>query len=159
MNIKRGLFRVWVVLSAAYVIALGAIGSSYLYEEFKQADFMRGTIEGREYGYPVKCEFAKGVQGTDWIDEQTWKYNFQKVCWFTLESFKHHYPQHRDTDPSALLAENYRMSDVYMPRPQPWWTLAGGIGWAIGLPLFILAIGSAIYWALAGFARKPQAGQ
>lgn len=156
MNIKRGLLRIWVVLSAAYIIGLAAIGSKYVYEEFQQADFIQRTIEGKEYGYPVKCEFAKGVQGTDWNYGDPWEYNYQKVCWFTLESFKHHYPQHKDTEPSALLTINYKMSDEYMPRPQPWWTLGGGIAWAFGLPLFFLVVGSAIYWAFAGFARTPK---
>lgn len=69
MNIRQGMFRLWVIASVLFVIAVGVSSYSGIRQEFKDA-YTDWDAVVKEYGgytlYPTDCEKARGTAGTDY---------------------------------------------------------------------------------------------
>jgi hypothetical protein len=80
-------------------------------------------------------------------------------CWYRASTFRPLYPEYQHTSDNSLVMRLYRRAGLYGLLTfdesfHPWTLLFQTIGLAIGVPLAMLALGSACYWALAGF-RNP----
>jgi hypothetical protein len=149
MNWSRGCFRLWIVGSAMYVIALAAIPSSEIRTEFESLyrwDWL--GVAGRLV--PTLCSEARGVMGKDFeMNTET-----SGTCWYELSNFRLRYPEFKNQSDSELAARLY--TAVGRPQPParptfPWTTLLKWLGMAVGVPLLVLMLGAAIGWALSGF--------
>ena len=72
MNITRGLFRLWLIFSAVFVIAVGAISFSDIKKKFDKAsmDFSQhGTLL-----LPVDCSAARGTENADYTTDTSSAY-------------------------------------------------------------------------------------
>lgn len=166
MNVKRGLFRIWLVLSALFVIAAAVVSFDGIKSGFEQAALM-DRLKGNDVLMPVYCGKARGTAGTDYTTKENqtpgpWdtysKPGELDTCYYmSVAAYRRHYPEFSTISDEALIKKVY--AEAGQPTrdvESPWMTLLKTLGWAVGIPLIVLAIGSALYWAFAGFVRSPE---
>jgi hypothetical protein len=154
MNIKRGLIRVWVVLSVLFIVATAMLAYDGIAREFRYDHVLDGIPSNGVVLVPVKCKDARGTLGTDY--ELAKDVNIKRpegTCSYRLPDFRRLYTEYDDLSDGQLVYKLNLAEGVKMDIRSPWWSVASTAVFAIGWPLALLAIGSAIYWALAGFAR------
>jgi hypothetical protein len=163
MNWRRGLFRLWIVGAALFVIAIAAVG----YSEIK-AQFAKPAKN--ETSMPVLCSKARGEAGTDYAikekgrpgpwDQYT-KPNPFDTCWYPISKFRTFYPEYDDLPDGELIrkvyaAHNIVTLDDLIPDPKPWATIGIWASVALGIPLVVLILGASLAWAFSGFAAKQR---
>jgi hypothetical protein len=156
LRVTRGLFRLWLVGSVVFVLAV--VGLSY------------GEIEELidpwpgEVVVPKLCGDARGIAGLDYStklgqqpgpwDEYS-KPNPFDNCWYALSKFRTLYPEYGRQSDEELSAELYTAAGIqYRQRPSPWIALARRVEIALGVPLVVLTLGVALIWAAKGFADE-----
>lgn len=147
MNIKRGVFRLWLVLSSLFVGAVLLTTWENITADFKHATENRWWLEfpsEEEYNLEkiisdMKQERLSAVRQEQPLDNDSWwdYINDPTVEEVELERRLSKMKQER-------LAEKYA----------PWNNLIRIAAFAFGIPLIILVIGSAFAWALSGFSRS-----
>jgi hypothetical protein len=163
MNWRRGLFRLWIVGSALFVIAFASIS----YGEIK-AQFDR-TAAKKDLFMPTLCGEARGKAGTDYAiktkgepgpwDEFKAKPNFFETCWYPISKFRAFYPEYNDLPDGELTRKLYTAHgiltfDDLIPAPKPWATVGIWASIAFGIPLVVLVLGASLVWAFSGFSSK-----
>lgn len=161
MNVRRGLFRIWLVLSVPFVIAVGVFSYDNIKKGFGEAAVME-MVKGDQIIMPVFCGKARGVAGTDYTTKEnqnpgTWdiyaKPDPFDLCYYmSVPDFRRLFPEFASMPEMDLVKKVY--ADAGTPTRDignPWVSLLGLIAWALAIPLVVLAIGSAIIWAFAGF--------
>ncbi|AYM12289.1 hypothetical protein At1D1108_26630 [Agrobacterium tumefaciens] len=154
MNIKRGLFRLWLVLSILFAIAIFAMGYSQIKAEFDKGALLAEILSHDLIHIPVLCAQTRGKLDEDYFlqsgDEvkRPWQ-----TCWYKMPSFRALFPEYKDMSDEDLATKTYEEVGRPLTPPKPWQTLAGFAGLAFGLPLAVLVIGSAFVWAFSGFSR------
>jgi hypothetical protein len=151
MNLRRGLFRLWIVGSALWVIAVAFVSYSEIKKQLTAA--ADAVAWPGEIAVPALCSDARGAADVDYFIE------FSDNCWYAMSKFRRLYPEYNDLSDNELVRKLYTargiagVSDV----PNPWKTLGVRAAVAFGIPLAILALGSSLLWALSGFAvtRQP----
>ena len=157
MNIKRGLFRIWVLLTVFFVLAMVGIGYGEVVQQLERQAEETYVNEHKTPLLPVVCYKARGQHGADyqWPPGRESQEDYRS-CWYELTAFRRNFPEYGDI-PDAALVEKTRKEAYFGVYPSHPWTVAGQfLLAAVAIPLGILLVGSAIYWALAGFARNPQ---
>lgn len=167
MNLKRGLFRIWLVCSALFVISVGVLTYESVKRVFDEAAVLE-MVKGDDIIMPVLCGKARGVAGTDYTTKANqnpgpWdtyaKPNPFDTCYYIgVPIFRRHFPEFSSIPQEALVKKAY--ADVGQPTrdlANPWVNLLTVVAWALAVPLIVLAIGSALFWALAGFKRDRPA--
>ena len=153
MNWRRGLFRLWLVGAALFVIAVAAISYSSIKAEFIAAREERAVADHfykRFYSDIPREQFDKKIAEkpepsaqieailaqldtarplSQWSDDELMAYSFS--YYFSKYKEKH----------SEL---------------SPWFTVATWAGIASGVPLAVLILGACLVWAFSGFAVKPE---
>ncbi|MGR9413693.1 hypothetical protein [Rhizobium leguminosarum] len=157
MNIKRGLFRLWLVLSIMFAGAVGIVTVPGIIADFRSASLQK-SMSNDTLMVPIICDQARGTLKTDYSPEgsQT-DVNPFDTCWYELPKFRTLYPEYKDLtddDLSDRLYEKLNLPINHNPAPQPWLTLARAIAFAVGGPLSVLVIGGAFVWAFSGFSRS-----
>jgi hypothetical protein len=165
MNIRRGLFRIWLVLSVLFAIAVGVLTYDSVKRGFDEAAVME-MVRGDQIIMPVMCGFARGVAGTDYTTKENQKPGpwdtyakpnpFDTCYYMSVPDYRRQFPEFAAMSEKDLVKKAY--ADAGTPTRDignPWLGLLAVVGWAVGIPLLILAIGSALFWAFAGFKRTP----
>ncbi|MBB3388930.1 hypothetical protein FHT82_001653 [Rhizobium sp. BK275] len=158
MNIKRGLFRLWLVLSLFWVIGAGVVGSGSI----KSDKWWKGDEwwEKAEPSFlPVRCEDARGTINVDYekLDAfEPWNQyrNPSTACYFTIEKFRALFPEYKDQsreEISKKLYDRIGWEPVFDGDRYEHTKIVAAV--AFGPPLVLLIIGGLIGWAFAGF--KP----
>jgi hypothetical protein len=162
MDWRRGFFRLWVIGSALFVIAVAAIN----YSEIK-AQFDAALPAGFVLDLPVPCgEASRGVEGTDFhrgvvFDDQippakrvtpAKPPNASDTCYYELAKFRLLYPEYLSD--KVLTSKLFARHGVTLR--DPWTTLLTVVQIAFGIPLIVLIFGAVLSWALSGF-KKPSA--
>jgi hypothetical protein len=128
MDLRRGLFRLWVVGAVLFAAVVIAANYSRIRREFDEADWV--TVKF------VKCTEARGTAGRDYREEA------DKSCMYELDAYKRLYPE----EGAALQPDP--------PPSNPWHTVGETVAIALGVPIGTLALGCALAWAFAGFRRR-----
>jgi hypothetical protein len=158
MNWRRGLFRLWIVGSALFVIAVAFVSYSEIKKQFDAAAALHPPPQGFEIEVPQLCGDARGVAGTDYTTKQgqnpgPWdtyaKPNPFDNCWYMISKFRPLYPEYKDLSDNELVQKLY---GIHVPNP--WATLGMWASIAFGIPLAVLALGASLVWAFSGFAAK-----
>jgi hypothetical protein len=155
MNWRRGLFRLWIVGSALFVIAVAVFSYSDIEAQFNAAP--PPPPQGFEIVVPQLCKDARGDAGTDYTTQKgqnpgPWdkyaKPNPYDDCWYTMSKFRPLYPEYNNLS-------DYELSQMlYGIRVRPWATLGMWASIAVGIPLAVLVVGASLVWAFSGFAAK-----
>ena len=165
MSWRRGFFRIWLVASALFVIAIAAISYSEIMAQF-DATAVTTKWPG-ELMVPTLCGKARGVEGTDFQRLQfddlipspnrptQSKPNYFDTCWYRLTKFRPLYPEYNDLSDEVLSSKLYAEHGIPLHNPKnPWTTLLTNVEIALGIPLIVLILGSALTWAFSGFKRS-----
>jgi hypothetical protein len=150
MNWRRGLFRLWIVGAALFVIAVGAISYSDIKAQFV-AVVPSPPPQRYEILVPQLCKDARGDAGTDYTTRKgqnpgPWDTDPYQDCWYTMSKFRPLYPEYNNLSDAELI----RM--LYGIRVRPWATLGLWASIAVGVPLALLILGASLVWAFSGFA-------
>jgi hypothetical protein len=153
MNWRRGLFRLWIVGAALFVIAIAAISYRSIKAEFTAAREERAfadQVYKRFYSDIPREQFDKKIAEepepsaqieaivaqldtarplSQWSDDELMAY-----------SFSYYFSKYKEKR-SAL---------------SPWFTVATWAGIASGVPLVVLILGASLVWAFSGFAAMPK---
>ena len=151
MNLRLGMFRLWVVASALFLVGLGAISYSDIHEEFRNAytDFDAAAKELGGYTiYPTDCDKARGVAGSDYSVSGG-------LCWYKMEEFRRLFPEYKDVSDHVLSEKLYAKVGRPVQYFHPWVKLSKTVAIAISVPIAVLALGWSLSWAFAGFRRPP----
>jgi hypothetical protein len=155
------------VLSVLFMIAVGIASYDTIKKGFDEAAVME-MVRGVQIIMPVLCGKARGVAGTDYTTKENQnpgpldiyaKPDPFDLCYYTSV------PEYRPLFPEfALMREMALVKKIYADAGtptgdirNPWVNLLGLIAWTLAIPLVVLAIGSAIMWAFAGFKRDTAA--
>ncbi|CAN7680355.1 hypothetical protein LJR235_005369 [Pararhizobium sp. LjRoot235] len=157
MNIKRGLFRLWLVLSAVFVIVVLTFSFNNVKQEFDKGQLLSEIPENAEAMVPVYCYQTRGAIKADYTldsgqsEERPWD-----KCWYGMKKFRALFPEYKDLDEEQLTTQMYTAVKIPLYPARPWETLGGITAFAFGVPLGLLAIGAALAWALSGFTRPKE---
>ena len=158
MDWSRGLFRLWLVTSLAWVALVTAISWSDLADEFSRSKDEAAYNAIATPLVPIDCKVAKGVQGTDYKkeDEGPWlEYQRDPTlrrCWYELPKFRQIFPEYADLNDDDLAHRLYAAVDKELkPTPHPWRHLANVAALALGVPILLLVIGLVLRWVGQGF--------
>ena len=147
MNLRRGLFRLWLVGSALFVLAVAFVSYAPIKKEFDDVTkTTRVLTDERAVG--LLCSDARGTADADYLVSDD-------HCWYAMSKFRRLYPEHKDVADNDLskLDPVLRIAT----KISPWKTVGPWASVAFGIPLAVLALGASLLWALSGFAaeRKP----
>jgi hypothetical protein len=154
MNSRRGLFRLWIVGSVMFVIAVAVISYGEIKNQFN-AVAPPPPPQGSEILVPQLCGEARGVAGVDYSTKRGPPNVFDKFdnpnrydkCWYAMSKFRPLYPEYNNLSDYELIQKLYAV-------PNPWATLGVWTIIAVGIPLAALVIGASLAWAFSGFAAK-----
>jgi len=148
LNVRRGLFRLWLVLSCLWAILITAFSFVPVQEEFAKA------ASRRELGAaswvpdePIDCAMARGIE-----------YRREgSLCWYSLPTFRKLYPEYAGLPEKDLSEKLYAKAGLPLKPIRPWPMLWEKVALATGPPVGILVLGWAFLWALSGFAHPEAA--
>lgn len=159
MNLRRGLFRIWLLFSVLFVLSVGWSSVEVIQKEIRP----KVTLpRGYELMLPAECSTARGRETTDYT-----RLKSDEFCWYELSRFRALYPEYIDLQDDQVLEMMYNRAREIDPKrpkfelkdpPFPWNTLFVSIGWMLGIPLIILVLGRALIWVVDGFRREKQVG-
>ena len=145
VNLRRGLLRLWVVVSAIWVSWVGI--ATYL-EITQKRELSDLTIPPPPVGFELTIELAcrPDLRGRDGVN-----YTIEKdgVCRYTINTFRSLYPEYGDLTDS-LLMEKIRHKSGLLPAPTPS-ILPFRAVITLGVPAIALALGWGLFWVASGF--------
>ena len=109
MNIRAGLFRLWVVASVLFIVAVAVASYSDIRNEFHVANTDYDAIAEQVGGYsllPAFCNLARGSSGIDYTTEK------DGLCWYKLQDFRRLYPEYKDLSNKVLSEKLYAKDGV-----------------------------------------------
>jgi hypothetical protein len=144
LNVRRGLFRLWIVLSCLWVILICITSIAPIRQEFAKAASMH-NLAGASWtpDEPVDCSLARG---TEYRREGS-------LCWYSLPTFRKLFPEYADVPEQELSEKIYAKAGIPLTPIRPWPKLGEKVALALGLPLGTFILGWAFLWALSGFLR------
>jgi hypothetical protein len=156
MNLRRGSFRIWLVLSVFFIAGVGALSYEKVAGEFEKASqdwSQAGTLL-----VPMDCREARGAPKTDYTPpDGPWNdYAAVKGCWYKLPDFRRLYLEYRDLSDSAVADKLYAKANITLSPAKPWEALGIAVAVALGAPILVLLVGAALGWALSGFFTSKQ---
>jgi hypothetical protein len=150
MNIRRGMFRLWIVSSTLYVLGISVTSYDAIREEFRASGVDYDAIAsklGGETVLPVDCGEARGVAITDYsLGEGS--------CWYTAKVLRRLYPEYKDITDHDLSEKLYAKAGKPLLHPRPWAKVRDTAGIAFGVPLAVLALGCSVSWTFSGFRAE-----
>lgn len=165
MNWRRGRFRLWIVGTVLFLLAITVLSYSEIKQQFEEIALHNYIEARREVVVPQLCGNARGVAGTDYPTQLRkegpgpWdtyaKPNFFENCWYVMSKFRPLYPEYKDMSDKELSRKLY--ADHGIPihdLVNPWMTLGTWASIAVGIPLIILILGASLAWAFSGFSAK-----
>ena len=177
MNLRRGLFRLWIVGAMVFAIIVAILGYSDIKAKFeatpneKTAQSALAQFRHRfEYGDLSDAQLADRLYTKFYSDMPREEFD----RWITVPQpqrkfvkFRgqlHDFPADVTTKEIAATLETtindrelmsqLSLSDaeVGIFPPNPWSALGGWAAIAFGIPLAVLALGASMVWAFSGFA-------
>jgi hypothetical protein len=150
MNLRRGLFRLWIVFAVLFVIAVAAVSFEPIKKEFSEARLKRETHPG-SLMVPFDCSLARGVDGTDYV--RNLDPSAEPACWYRSARFRELYSEYAIRSDDELSKQQYPKFglDLEYLAPSPWRAVFIAVGIAFGIPALALVLGVVFGWAGAGF--------
>lgn len=150
MNTRKGLFRLWLVASIVFAICVCVVSYNRLREEFRISNTDYDAI-AKELGgstlVPADCAKVRGNRGSDYSETEN-------VCWYKMDDFRRLYPEYKDVKDKELSEKLYEKAGQPLKHLHPWKSVMEVVCVALGIPLAVLALGSALFWAFSGFRSE-----
>lgn len=160
-RLRRGLFRLWLVLSAIFVVAVAAMSFDSLRREFDRAELMQFMARQPDAPLPMECAKARGLPDRDYTRAPPSHGELYRLtpspttCWYQASRLRQLYPEYAALSDTALAEQLYGAIGIPLKSPPEPFVLGLRVALlAIGAPLLALALGSALLWAAAGFLRQ-----
>jgi hypothetical protein len=164
MNWRRGLFRLWIVGSALFVLAVAFVRYGDIKKEFDALDVWNSKPADDDFRplVPQLCGDARGVAGTDYATTYRLPHPSDKSanpnpfdnCWYIMPEFRRLYPEYHSLSDDDLVRKLYPDHGLKVPLPNPWASVGTAAAIAFGIPLVVLVLGSSLVWAFSGFAAR-----
>lgn len=155
MNVRRGLFRAWVVFSVVWIASMALTLHRGVWDEFAKANQSAEWRHGIVL-MPVFCGSARGAVGKDYkrdARESTTEEGFFDRSWYEMPQFRELYPEHRALSDDALTEKIYADQGMTITHHHPWQTLAEAVFGAVVGPVVAFIVGWSLLWVFAGFRR------
>jgi hypothetical protein len=146
-NWRRGFFRLWLLASLMFIVAVAVVASRDIDPQFENLD-LPGLIAAPVKFVPARCDQARGVMGKDFRSGTT-----PGICWYELASYRPRYPEYDRLSNGDLEAQQYAAAG----RARPAARMLNWLGIAFAGPFLALMLGTALGWAFAGF--RPEASR
>jgi hypothetical protein len=146
VNVRRGLFRLWLVFAVLFVMGVVGLYFGDLREEFRRASLMKNIAATSILLLPTDCTDARGAVDIDYTTRTT-----DPHCWYELPKFRTHYPEYNDLSEDDLAEKLYGKAGIPTNRVRPWRHTFQVLAAAFGIPLAFLFLGTALVWATEGF--------
>ena len=151
MNWRRGLFRLWIVGTVLFVLAVAFVSYNEIKRQFDETAVQHWAEANSELYVPQLCGDARGVAGVDYTERG----QRETTCWYAMSKFRSLYPEYKDVSEKELSRKLYADLDIPIrDLPNPWATLGMWSAIAFGIPLAVLVLGASLVWAFSGFAAK-----
>jgi hypothetical protein len=150
MNIRRGLFRFWIVFACLFVMAVVVASRYPISREFEKAGEAKTVLTRieREGVLIVPCSH-RGKRPFDVMQTDG-------RCGYDIPKFKAQHPAYRDLDEGQVFDRLCDEAGINMRMPfRPWTKVMEAGGIAVGVPVVALILGWALLWAYAGFRPAP----
>ena len=102
MNWRRGLFRLWLVGSALFVLAVAFVSYTSIKSDFDATALQRFAEANDMLMVPVRCGQARGVAGIDYERNPGFEPNEVDSCWYRMSKFRPLYPEYKDLSDKEL---------------------------------------------------------
>lgn len=156
MNIKRGLFRLWVVLTVLWVAGVILVGWNNITDDpaWGGQPWLASPIAS----FPVLCSEARGAAGVDYVAKvanEPWNQyrDNRQACWYDAAKFRQMWPEFKDLSDNDVLDRLYTDLGWYHSSFDPLHNTKIVLMKALIPPAVIFVIGGLFVWAFAGFAR------
>jgi len=150
MNVRRGLFRLWIVLSLIFMIGVISVSYSDVESEFERYELGEYMASRSTLLLPVSCAQARGTEGDHY---QRAVMTSKELCWYDEPVFRELYSEYDDLPQEQLAHRMYQRAGLEtQPAARPWVTVGETAAIAVGIPIAVLLVGAAFVWAIAGFA-------
>jgi hypothetical protein len=150
MNIGRGLFRIWIVMSVVWLLGVAVVFFNRV-----KSEFVAANTDLSAYGtlmLPVSCKDARGQEGRDYENRPSNNYRASQVCWYESPKFHALYPEYKDLPDEQIWRKLYQRAGVEIsPTPSPWMALGKALLIGVAGPLALLATGLVMGWIYLGF--------
>ncbi|QKD03516.1 hypothetical protein [Mesorhizobium loti] len=158
MNLRRGLFRVWIVASICWLIFVGSVTYWGVQRQIAEGDaFQRMKRDGFVIG--TFCDEAKGQENVD-FDKAGKAFNEamkdtagqeREWCQYSLAGYHKAHPEEASKTDDQILAANFITDDSH-----PWQTAFYGLVAAAAAPLAVLLVWFVGTWVMAGFRKSEK---
>jgi len=159
-RLRRGLFRLWLVLSAVFVLAVGWSYFDAVRTEFDRAELLYKMGHDRAL-LPMECNKARGIEDKDYTRAQPSHGELyrlrpnQPTCWYTPDKLRVLYPEYATMGDVALAQKLFAATGIPLQKAPAPFALGLRVALlAIGAPLLVLALGTGLLWAIGGFLRE-----
>jgi len=160
MNWRRGLFRLWIVGTALFVLAVAYNSYDEIKTQFDAVAAKRKVasdlatdakfadwVHQRFYSDMPREQFDKKITTANPITEP--KVIAQLKAIITNRDTSRPLSEWTDDELRAHIL--YR---IIAPTPNPWGSIGSTAAIALGIPLAVLILGSSLVWAFSGFAAR-----
>lgn len=155
MNIKRGMFRLWIVISAFFVVGVALVAQSNIKDAFERA----AEPDIAESLVTVMCGDTRGTMGVDYSfykgmpgpGDPRGEVNPFATCWMPIAKYRILYPEKAGLTNNQIIADEYD-KEVRAKKFNPWENVWLWLAIALAPPFVVLIVGSSLVWAFSGFA-------
>jgi hypothetical protein len=162
MNWRRGLFRLWIVGAALFVIAVASISYSDIKAQFdavasKPEAGAPSSLAGFRQRYPQyndlsDTQLADRLYKKFYSDMPREQFDKKIAARKGLSDAEVGIgPPLKPVSDPALIAQ-LEAAPFDQPAPNPWARVEKVAGIAFGIPLMVLVLGASLVWAFSGFA-------
>jgi hypothetical protein len=144
--VQRGLFRLWIIFSCLFVIAVGVTSSGVIRRQFRIADEVeKGKTRIKRSGILIlPCSSLRRASSDYW--EQNGR------CWYDTAKFRAQHTEYKDFNDDQLFDRFCEHAGITMALAfRPWATVMQAAGIAVGVPVAVLILGWSLLCAHAGF--------
>ncbi len=147
MNVRSGLFRLWVVFACLFVVGIGVASRYSISREFEKAGEMKSQRANiiRSGVLRVPCS-VPGHMAFDFSEKA------DGFCGFNIRKFRTQHPQYRDLNDDQLLDRLCEQAHINIKSPfHPRRRVTKVAAIAVGVPGAMLILGLALLWAYSDF--------
>jgi hypothetical protein len=146
INLRRGLFRLWIIFACLFVISVGIASSDGIRDEFKRKASTKNQ-RGFTLMVPVDCSKARGELPSDYSKEK------DGLCWYEMPKLRTLYTEYKDLNDAQLSDRLYAKAGIPLTPSRPWTKVMEATEIALGVPAAVLILGWALVWAFSGFRQ------